>query len=81
MNYAGADTSSSRGDGAGVEFWNVLGIRDGERAGCPPGIQRGDMEICLSDGHPAFFHSCGMGSVVSNVVVTVSVCPSCTISP
>lgn len=38
MNYAGADTSSSRGDGAGVEFWNVLGIRDGERAGCPPGM-------------------------------------------
>lgn len=26
--------------------------RDGERAGCPPGVQRGDMEPRLSNGHP-----------------------------
>lgn len=47
--------------------------RDGERAGCPPGIQRGDIELCLSDGHPALFDSSGMESVVRNVVVAVSV--------
>lgn len=47
--------------------------RDGERAGCPPLVQRGDMKPCLYIGYPAFFDSSGMGSVVRNVVVTASV--------
>lgn len=82
MNYAEANTCWSRGHAAGVECWNVSGIRDsiygqgdGERAGCPPGIQRGDMEPRLSNDHPAFSDSSGMESVVRNVVVTVSVPP------